>query len=49
MFAIGKAPITRLIAVPMTVARLSVITTESDKSPDCLPSGVESEINTRLG
>src|SRR5437016_3909745 len=33
----------------MTVAILSVITTESVSNPDCLPSGEDSRIWTRLG
>ena len=33
----------------ITVAKLSVITTESVNKPDCLPSGVASETETRLG
>ena len=40
---------TRLIALSVTVARLSVRTTESMSRPDCRPSDEVSRIVTRLG
>ncbi len=39
---------TRLIAPMVTVAKLSVKTTESRSNPDRLPSGVDIKIVTRL-
>src|SRR6185295_13911745 len=46
--SIGKLPTTRWISVWVTVARLSVITTESVSSPDCRPSAAARRIVTRL-
>lgn len=37
ILAIGSVPMTLSIAAAVIVARLSVITTESVNSPDCLP------------
>ena len=39
--AIGKVPMVRSIAAALTMARLSVITTEPVRSPDCKPAGEE--------
>ncbi len=49
MRLIGNDPITLLMAASLTVARLSVITTESAKRPACFPSGEDSSTVTRLG
>jgi hypothetical protein len=46
---IGKVPITRSIATSATVARLSVMTTESVSSPVRCPIGVDTSTTTRLG
>ncbi len=45
----GTEPMTRVMTIAATVAKLSAMITESDSKPDCLPSGVASAISTRLG
>ncbi len=46
---IGNEPMTRVMTLAATVAKLSAMITESDSKPDCLPPGVRSVISTRLG